>query len=84
MDSLTLTIDRSGRIALPDTVLERLGVEPEGQVVVELVENGALIKPKRANGPLTQQIAEMNLPVGDWEQMEAEIIAGRLARRRGK
>jgi bifunctional DNA-binding transcriptional regulator/antitoxin component of YhaV-PrlF toxin-antitoxin module len=69
MDQLTLTIDESGRIALPDTVMERLGVEPEGQVVMELVEEGALIKPKLAKGPLTQEIAEMNLPVGDWEQM---------------
>ena len=78
MDQLTLTIDRSGRIALPETVMERLGVEPEGQVVVELVEDGALIKPKLAKGSLTQQIAEMNLPVGDWEQMKDEIVAGRL------
>jgi bifunctional DNA-binding transcriptional regulator/antitoxin component of YhaV-PrlF toxin-antitoxin module len=76
MDQLTLTIDESGRIALPDTVMERLGVEPEGQVVMELVEEGALIKPKLAKGPLTQEIAEMNLPVGDWEQMEADILTG--------
>ncbi len=78
MDKLTLPVDRQGRIALPEEILDRLGVRPESEVIVEIGPNGALIKPKSAEGSLTDKIAEMNLPVSDWDQMKSEIAAGRF------
>jgi antitoxin component of MazEF toxin-antitoxin module len=71
-------VDSLGRIALPETVMERLGVEPDGRVVLELVEDGALIKSPASETSLTQRVAEMELPVADWDQMKSEIVAGRL------
>ena len=71
-------IDGAGRLALPTTVLQALGVEPDEDVAVELTEDGLLIR-SRASEPITERIAAMNLPVGEWEQMEQEIEAGRSA-----
>jgi antitoxin component of MazEF toxin-antitoxin module len=65
-------IDGAGRLALPTTVLQALGVEPDEDVVAELTEDGLLIR-SRGSDTITERIAAMNLPVGEWEQMEQEI-----------
>ncbi|HFD39682.1 MAG TPA: AbrB/MazE/SpoVT family DNA-binding domain-containing protein [Anaerolineae bacterium] len=75
----TVAIDKSGRITLPNDILQALGIRPETEAIIELTETGALIKSKRTVTPITDQIAAMNLPVDRWEQMEREIEAGRLA-----
>jgi bifunctional DNA-binding transcriptional regulator/antitoxin component of YhaV-PrlF toxin-antitoxin module len=74
----TITIDSAGRITLPQPILEALGVSAsyEAEVVVELTENGVILKPKDSAAPLTERIATMNLPVASWEQMKQEIEAG--------
>lgn len=76
-----LTIDQKGRIKLPWQIMESLGIKTDTEFVVELTESGLLLKPKVSPTatPLTDQISAMNLPVADWEQMEQEIDAGRLA-----
>lgn len=73
-----IQIDKQGRIALPQKMREALGLRPDAAVIVELTANGIFIKPKLAATPLTQKIADMDLPVSDWSQMEHEIEAGRL------
>jgi len=78
MSTQTITIDRAGRITLPKQILDALGVYPEAEVVIELMETGVVIKPKHPITPITERIAAMNLPVADWDQMEQEIEAGRL------
>ena len=78
MFTQTITIDRAGRITLPKQILDALGVQPEAEVVIELMETGVVIKPKHHITPITGRIAAMNLPVADWDQMEQEIEAGRL------
>ena len=78
MFTQTITIDRAGRITLPKQILDALGVYPEAEVVIELMETGVVIKPKHLITPITERIAAMNLPVADWDQMEQEIEAGRL------
>ncbi len=77
----TLTIDQKGRIKLPWQIMESLGVKTDTELIIEITEAGLLLKPKlsRAATPLTDQISAMNLPVADWELMEQEINAGRLA-----
>lgn len=80
MFSQTTTIDRNGRITLPQPILAALGVHTlsKAEVTVELTEIGVVIKSKRSVTPLTDRIAAMGLPVADWTQMEQEIEAGRL------
>jgi hypothetical protein len=52
---------------------------PDAEVVVELTEIGIVIRPKRQDAPITSRIADMDLPVADWDQMEHDIETGRLA-----
>jgi len=77
MSSQTIHIDKRGRIELPRKMREALGLLPETDVVVELTDKGIFIKPKLIATPLTQKIADMDLPVADWEKMEQEIEQGR-------
>ncbi|MBI3959636.1 MAG: AbrB/MazE/SpoVT family DNA-binding domain-containing protein [Chloroflexi bacterium] len=72
----TLRVDEAGRITLPETILYALRLYPKIEVVIELVEGGAIIKPKHPTTPITERIAAMNLPVANWKQMEHEIEAG--------
>jgi len=76
MCAQTLTLDRTGRLPLPLSVLEALSLSPEAEVVIELTAAGLLIRPKSAVPPITARIAGLDLPVADWEQMEAEITEG--------
>ncbi len=78
MLSQTIQIDKRGRIELPRKMREILGLLPETDVIVELTETGIFIKPKLTATPLTQKIADMDLPVADWGQMEQEIEQGHL------
>ena len=80
MFTQTITIDRAGRITLPKQILDALGVSTshEVEVVIELTETGAMIRPANIPTPITARIGAMELPVADWEQMEQEIEAGRL------
>ena len=75
----TLTIDQKGRIKLPWQIMESLGVKADTELIVETTEFGLLLKPNLSRTPITNQLAAMNLPVADWEQMEREINAGRIA-----
>jgi AbrB family looped-hinge helix DNA binding protein len=74
----TITIDQAGRITLPKQILDALKLQPETELVIEVIETGIVIRPKHLAAPLTERIAAMNLPVANWEQMEREIEAGRL------
>jgi len=78
MFAQTITIDQAGCITLPRQILDALGVLPQTELVIELKDIGAVIKPKYPAAPITARIAAMNLPVADWEVMEKEIEAGRL------
>jgi AbrB family looped-hinge helix DNA binding protein len=78
MSPQTVVIDHAGRITLPKSALDALGVRPDEEVTLLLTDEGLVIKPKRAAVPITERIAAMNLPVADWETMEQEIEAGRL------
>ena len=82
----TLTMDQKGRIKLPWQIIESLGMKIDTELIVEMTESGLLLKPKSSPKalpkalptPLTDQLAAMNLPVADWDQMEQEINAGRF------
>jgi AbrB family looped-hinge helix DNA binding protein len=71
------TIDKNGRVALPKPMLDALGIASDSQVVIELTDAGIVIKSTNFTPSITQRIADMNLPVADWDEMEQEIDAGR-------
>lgn len=71
-------IDKDGRIELPEKMREECGLLPETDVLIELKGDGIIITPKLTTTPITQRIAEMDLPVSDWKQMEKEIAEGHL------
>jgi bifunctional DNA-binding transcriptional regulator/antitoxin component of YhaV-PrlF toxin-antitoxin module len=73
------TADAQGRVLLPKPMLEALGIASESEVVVELSDGSIVIKSKDYVPAITQRIANMKLPVSDWEHMEQEIDAGRLS-----
>ena len=71
------TIDKKVRVALPKPMLDALGIESDSEVVIELTDIGIVIKSNHLTPSITQRIADMNLPVADWDEMEREIDAGR-------
>jgi len=71
------TIDKNGRVALPKPMLDALGITSDSEVVIELTDAGIIIKSTNLTPSITQRIADMNLPVADWDEMEQEIDAGR-------
>ena len=71
-------IDKQGRIELPEKIRKESGLLPETDVLIELKDGGVFIKPKLTTTPITQKIAEMDLPVSDWNVMEKEIAEGHL------
>lgn len=72
----TLQIDKQGRIELSRKILETLGLHPDSSVIVEVTDKGMFIKPKLTETPLSQEIADMGLPVSDCLQMKEEIRQG--------
>lgn len=74
----TIKIDKTGRIELPEKMREAFGLLPESDVIIELTDDGIFIKPKLTATLITQRIADMDLPVSDWNQMEKEIEEGHL------
>ena len=71
-------IDKQGRVELPRMMREALGLLPETEVVVELSHEGIFIRPKLMAAPITQKIADMDLPISDWSRMKQEIEEGHL------
>lgn len=73
------TVDTQGRVLLPKPMLEALGIVSESEVIVNLTDAGIVITSKARVPTITERIANMQLPVADWKQMEHEIDAGRLS-----
>ena len=79
MDNLhQTTIDQLGRIELPRPMRDALGLNPGVLVVVELTAHRISIRQAAQAGnsqttPLTQRVAQMELPVASWDEMEREI-----------
>ena len=77
--AISCKINPRGELLLPQKACHLLGWLPEMEVTIELTNAAMVIRPKQAFPPITTDIASMNLPVADWEQMEHEIEKGRVA-----
>ena len=72
-------IDKFGRIVIPKSMRDMLGLEKSGTVFIEDRDNELIIKPvHKKSSDTIRKIAAMNLPVEDWETMEQEITDGAL------
>ena len=78
MTTQTAKVDRSGRISLPKPVRELLHLRAGGHVIIELRGKEVTLRAQESAASITDRIAALELPVGDWEQMEREIEVGRL------
>ena len=78
MTTQTARLDRSGRISLPNPVRDFLRLKPGSQVIIEMRGEEVMLRAEEGVTSITNRIAALALPVGDWEQMEREIEAGRL------
>jgi AbrB family looped-hinge helix DNA binding protein len=72
-------VDQTGRITLPKEALDTLGLTSEAEVIIETTNTEVVIRPQHPMQSITERIAQMNLPVADWQQMEEEIESGRRA-----
>jgi len=72
-------VDQTGRITLPKEALDVLGLTSGAEVIIETTNTEVVIRPQHLAQSITERIAQMNLPVADWEQMEEEIESGRRA-----
>jgi AbrB family looped-hinge helix DNA binding protein len=83
----TVTIDRTGRIALPQRALDALGLEPNDEVVIEISEAGLVIKPKQVDTSIADDWSHEGLDDPDGDELLAQdavailedIQAGRVA-----
>jgi len=78
MITQTCQIDSQGRITLPKYAFDLMGLLPNMNVTLELRKTSIVIKQKLNLPPITAEIAQMELPVADWEQMAQEVEEGRI------
>ena len=71
-------IDPSGKVKLPRQMRDALNLTPGTTVVLELAERTISIRQQSDLAPITRGIADMNLPVSGWEEMEEEVEAEHL------
>jgi len=71
----TVEVDRSGRVVLPKSIRDRLKIGPGSEVVIEMKDKEVTLRRQKQERTtvITERIAALRLPVGDWEQMEREI-----------
>jgi len=76
----TVKVDRSARVVLFKSIRDRLKIGPGSEVVIEVKDKEVTLRrqEQERTTAITERIAALRLPVGDWEQMEREIEAGRL------
>ena len=72
-------IDKFGRILIPKSMRELLGLSKSNTVFIEDRNHELVITPVHKKAIDTvKKISMMSLPVDDWESMEGEIGKGAL------
>jgi len=77
MMTQTCKIDSQNRITLPPEALNLFGYLPNMEVIMELTKTSVVLKPLSSLPPITADIANLGLPVGEWKQLAQEIEEGR-------
>ncbi len=63
-------------MVLPKKVRERLGVEGEGILLMEVKESEVILRRTAVEKSPSKAISKMNLPTGRWSKVEREIEEG--------
>ncbi len=71
-----ISVDKAGRMVLPKKVRERLGIEKEGVLLMEVKESEVVLKRSTLEKSPSKAISKMNLPTGLWNKIEREIEEG--------
>jgi len=66
-------MDKSGRVVIPKEIRRTLQMGEEQTLLVEVREGEIVLKPINLKSDPVKAIAEMNLPVAAWEEMEKQI-----------
>ena len=71
-----VSVDKSGRMVLPKKVRQKLGVEGEGILLMEVKESEVVLRRTEIEKSPSKAISMMNLPIGPWNRVEREIEEG--------
>jgi len=74
----TVEMDKSGRVVIPKEIRRALKMSGEQTLLVEVRKEEIVLKPLYLKSDPVKAIAEMNLPVATWEEMEKQIEEGAL------
>jgi AbrB family looped-hinge helix DNA binding protein len=71
-----VSVDKAGRMVLPKKVRERLGIEGEGVLLMEVKDSEVVLRRSTVERSPSKAISKMNLPTGPWNKIESEIEEG--------
>jgi len=71
-----IEMDKSGRVVIPKELRQALRIRDAQPLLVELRKGEIVLKPLNLKGDPLKAIAEMNLPIAEWEQVEKQIEEG--------
>jgi len=74
----TVEMDKSGRVVIPREIRQSLQMSGEQTLLIELRKEEIVLKPLRLKSDPVKAIAEMNLPIAKWEEIEKQIEEGVL------
>ncbi|KPV64045.1 MAG: SpoVT / AbrB like domain protein [Candidatus Bathyarchaeota archaeon BA1] len=74
----TIEMDKSGRVVIPREIRQALKISGEQTLLIELQKEEIVLKPLRLKSDPIKAIAEMNLPIAKWEEIEKQIEEGLL------
>ena len=72
----TVLMDKSGRVVIPKTIRQTLQMSGEQTLLIELRKEEIVLKPLHLKSDPVKAIAEMNLPIAKWEEIEKQIEEG--------
>jgi len=74
----TVEMDKSGRVVIPSEIRRALKMSGEQTLLIEVRKEEIVLKPLRLKSDPVEAIAEMNLPIATWEEIEKQIEEGVL------
>ena len=74
----TVEMDKSGRVVIPKEIRQALKISGEQTLLIEIRKEEIVLKPLHLKSDPVEAIAEMNLPIATWEEMEKQIEEGVL------
>jgi len=74
----TAEMDRLGRVVIPKEIRRTLQISEGQTLLIEISGGEIVLKPLHLKSDPVKAIAEMDLPVATWEEIEKQIEEGVL------